>query len=133
MALKVPLRSKNGNEDSKDETVIQDKGVPNPNDLSCLETSDGTRVTFWADSNAKRPTEDSATEDTTWVKHITRSGRATELKSDLYDLSTGGNKALLGNTSLAMLNYYSCFQEIKEDEVKCNTEVAGAYVKSSNV
>ncbi len=34
---------------------------------------------------------------------------------------------------MAILNYYACLQEIKEDEVKYNTEVAGAYVKFSNV
>ncbi len=71
VVLQVPHRNKNGDEDSDDESVIQDKGVCNPNDPYGMETREGTRVTFKADSNAKRPTEASATEDTTWVKHIT--------------------------------------------------------------
>ncbi len=32
-----------------------------------------------------------------------------------------------------MIKYYACLQEIEEDEVKCNIEVAGAFVKFSNV
>ncbi len=32
-----------------------------------------------------------------------------------------------------MLNYYACLQEIKEEEIKCNLEVAVAYVEFSNV
>ena len=32
-----------------------------------------------------------------------------------------------------MLNYYACLQEIKEEEIKYNDEVAGAYIKFSNV
>ena len=71
-------------------------------------------MTIQADSNAKRPTEASVKKDTTWVKHITRSGQATGLKSGLYDPSTGGNKAVPGNPSLAMLNYYACLQEIEK-------------------
>ena len=59
------------------------KGVLNPNDLSGLETREGTRVTFQADSNAKRPTKAPVTKDATWVKHITRSRQATRLKSGL--------------------------------------------------
>ncbi len=90
-------------------------------------------MNFQADCNAKRPTEASATKDTTWVKHITRSGRATGLKSGLYDPGTGGNKDVPGNTSLAVLNYYACLQESEEGKVKCNTEVDGAYVEFSNV
>ncbi len=51
--LQVPHRNENINDDSDDESVIQDKEVLNPNDLSGLETREGTRVTFKADSNAK--------------------------------------------------------------------------------
>ncbi len=32
-----------------------------------------------------------------------------------------------------MLNYYVCLQEIEEEEIKCNNEVASAYVKFSNM
>jgi hypothetical protein len=133
VALQVPHRNKNGNEDSNNEYVIQDKRVCNPNDPSGLETREGTRVTVHSDSNSKRPTEGSATKDTTWVEHITRSGQATGIKSGLYDPSKGGNKTVPGNTSLAMLNYYACIQEIEEEEIKCNIEVAGAYDEFSNV
>ncbi len=75
VVVQVPHRNKNGDEDSDNESVIQDKGVLNPNDLSILETREGTRVNFQADSNAKRPNEVSATEDTTWVKYITMSAK----------------------------------------------------------
>ena len=65
VALQVPRRNKNGNEDSNNESVIQDKTVCNRNDPSGLETREGTRATFQADFNAERPTEASVTEDTT--------------------------------------------------------------------
>ncbi len=32
-----------------------------------------------------------------------------------------------------MLNYYVCLQEIEEEEIKCNNEVAGPYIEFSNV
>ncbi len=83
VTLQVPRGIKNGNEDSNDEAVIQDKGVLNPNDPSGLETREGTRLTFQADSNSKRPTEALATKDTAWVKHVTKSGQATGLKSGI--------------------------------------------------
>ncbi len=57
VALQVPHRNANSDDDSSDESFIQDKGFLNPNDLSGLENRDGTRVTFDADSNTKRPTE----------------------------------------------------------------------------
>ncbi len=63
--LQVPRRNKNGNEDSNNESVIQDMGVLNPNDLSGLETRQGIRVIFDAYSNAKRSTEASVPKDTT--------------------------------------------------------------------
>ena len=79
VVIQVPCRNKNGNKDSNNESVIQDKMVCKPNDTSGLEARDGTRVTFQADYNVKRPTEAYATEDTTWVKHINSSGQATGL------------------------------------------------------
>ncbi len=44
--LRVPHMNENGDEDSNDESVIQDKEVLNPDDPSGLETREGTRVTF---------------------------------------------------------------------------------------
>ena len=75
VTLQVPHRSSNSNEESNNGVIIHNKGVLNPNDLSGLETREGTKETFQADSNAKRPTEASAMKDTTWVKHVTRSGK----------------------------------------------------------
>ncbi len=46
VALQFPRRNKNGDEDSIDESVIQDERVLNPNVLSGMETREGTRVTF---------------------------------------------------------------------------------------
>ncbi len=54
LTLQFPLRNKNSNDDSNNESVSQDKVVLNPNDISGLETREGTRVTFETDSNAKR-------------------------------------------------------------------------------
>ncbi len=71
--LQVPHRNTNSDVDSDDGSVIQDKGILNTNYLSGMETREGKRVVFKADSNAKRPTETSVTKDTTWVIHITRS------------------------------------------------------------
>ncbi len=55
------------------------------------------------------------------------------IKSGLYDPSTGGNKAVPGNISMAMLDYYACLQELEEEEAKCNIEVAGVYVEFRNI
>ncbi len=32
-----------------------------------------------------------------------------------------------------MLNYYECLQEVEEEEIKCDNEVAGVYVELINV
>ena len=139
ITLQVTYRNRNSNDESDDGVVIQGKEVLNPNDLSGLEIREGTKVTFEADSNSKRPSEASATKDTTWVRHVTRSGQVMGLKSGLYDTSTGGIKSVPGNKHTnafrraAMLNYYACLQEIEEEEIKCNNEVSGAYVEFSNM
>ncbi len=72
VTLQVTRRNSNNDDNTDDGAVIQDEGVPNPNDISGLEAGEGTRVTFEADANAKRPTEASSTKDTTWIRHVTR-------------------------------------------------------------
>ncbi len=139
VTLQVPNRNSHSNYDNNDGAVFQDKAVLNPRDLSILDTKEGTRVTFEADYNVKIPTEASVMKDTTWVRHVTRLGRDTGQKSGCYDPSIGWIKSVSVNNhatafeSATMLNYYACLQEIEEEEIKCNNEVAGAYVEFSNV
>ncbi len=54
VALQVPHRKEDSDDDSNNGSVIQDKRFLNPNDLSGLETREGTRVTFQANSNSKK-------------------------------------------------------------------------------
>ncbi len=57
MMLQVPHRNNDSNGDSNDGVIDLDVFVLNSNYISHIETREGIRVTFEANSNAKKPNE----------------------------------------------------------------------------
>ena len=98
-------------DDSVNEVVPPLKSEENEDDKSEREHSDSSS------SNASNSNE--------WVKHTTRSGRQTGLKSGLYDPVTG--KA--GVQFAAVQNYYSTLAELDKEEVDLNGELENLYVE----
>ena len=106
--------------DDEDDDRIMNEAVPR------LKSEE--RVGDDLDSTGTESSSSRASNDDKWVKHTTRSGHQTGLKSGMYDPSTEKTVQFT-----AEQNYYGLLVELDNEEVELNNDLADLYVEYSNL